>query len=134
MTFIAACVSIPVAFEIKEWLKLAFGRTWPETWVANNPSWIGNGSFGFHPFHHGEGWYSFPSGHMTQMSALMTVLWFRIPGLRWLWVTILLLLAIGLFGADFHFIGDMVAGTFLGAACAKGVLVLIFRDQAADRK
>jgi len=127
MTLIAACLAIIVSYEIKEGLKYACGRTWPETWVANNPSWIGNGSFGFHPFHGREGWFSFPSGHMTQITALVTVLWHRIRPLRWVWATLALLVAIGLFGSDYHFVGDMVAGTFLGAACAKGVLALLFR-------
>jgi hypothetical protein len=56
-------------------LKLAFGRTWPETWTnRTNPSWIDNGVFGFFPFHGGSGWGSFPS--VIQPSpAAMAVLW-----------------------------------------------------------
>jgi hypothetical protein len=31
-------------------LKYAFGRTWPETWIENNPSLIQNGAFCFQSF------------------------------------------------------------------------------------
>src|SRR5580658_10495109 len=62
---IACCIAVLVAINLKDQLKYAFGRTWPETWVNDNPSWIGNGTYGFWPFHKGAGWASFPSGHMT---------------------------------------------------------------------
>jgi membrane-associated phospholipid phosphatase len=127
MTLIAACLAIVVSSQIKEWLKLAFGRTWPETWVANNPSWIGSGAYGFHPFHGHEGWFSFPSGHMTEICSLAAVLWHRVPALRWVWATLALLVAVGLFGSDYHFVGDILAGTFLGIACGSGILALLFK-------
>jgi membrane-associated phospholipid phosphatase len=125
MTLIACCLSAVVAIAIKEQLKFDFGRTWPDTWVDHNPSWIANGAYGFHFFHGGEGWASFPSGHMTIISSVMTVLWLRVRPLRWLWLTLVLAVAAGLFGSDFHFIGDMIAGTYLGAGCAAGVLALL---------
>jgi membrane-associated phospholipid phosphatase len=127
MTLIATCLSVATAYEAKECLKRAFGRTWPETWVAKNPSWIHDGAFGFHPFHGQEGWFSFPSGHMTVMAAMAAALWSRVPSLRWAWVTLAGLVALGLYGCDYHFVGDMLAGTFLGIASAKGVLALLFR-------
>jgi hypothetical protein len=36
-----------------------------------------------------------------------------------------LAVAIGLFGADYHFISDMMAGVYLGAACAAGAVALV---------
>ena len=133
MTLIAACVALLVSFEIKDGLKFAFGRTWPETWVANNPSWIVSGAYGFHPFHGQEGWASFPSGHMTQISTLAAVLWHRVRPLRWVGAALAFLVAVGLFGADYHFIGDMMAGTFLGVACGSGVAALLFRSPTATQ-
>src|SRR5262249_33013519 len=56
-------LSIIVASAIKGELKFIFGRTWPETWVGNNPSLIRDGVYGFHFFHGGRGYDSFPSGH-----------------------------------------------------------------------
>src|SRR5581483_7031030 len=53
-TLFAACVSLLVVVQFKETLKLAFGRTWPDTWIDNNPSLIRDGVYGFNPFHGGE--------------------------------------------------------------------------------
>jgi len=120
-TLVACSLSVVIAVVIKDELKYACGRLWPETWTHGNPSWIGDGAHGFFPFHGGEGWESFPSGHMTRITAVMAVLWLRLPRWRWLWAAPVALVAAGLFGANFHFIGDMIAGAGLGAACATGV-------------
>jgi membrane-associated phospholipid phosphatase len=44
--------------------------------------------------------------------------------LHWLWAALILAVAIGLLGANFHFIGDMIAGTFVGWACGTGAVAL----------
>jgi membrane-associated phospholipid phosphatase len=98
--------------------------------VANNPSWIKDGSFGFHPFHGKEGRASFPSGHTTLIATFATVWWHRVRPLRWLGVGLTILVAVGLVGADYHFVGDIMAGAFLGIACASGVLAILFRVPA----
>lgn len=121
-TALACCVTVATTITVKDQLKTAFGRTWPETWTNHNPSWISNRAFGFHPFHGGQGWFSFPSGHTTLITCLAAVLWIRSPGLRWLAAALVVLVVVGLYGSDFHWIGDMVAGGFLGTACAVGVL------------
>ena len=120
-TLLACSLATVIAFVIKDQLKFVCGRLWPETWTDHNPSWIGTGAYGFFPFHGGEGWESFPSGHTTRITAFMAVLWLRVPRLRWLWGTVVCLVALGLYGADYHFIGDIIAGAYLGAACAAGV-------------
>ena len=122
---IACCIAALIAVTIKEYLKFAFGRTWPETWTNNNPSWIGSGTYGFQPFHGGQGWASFPSGHMTLISAPMAVLWLELKQLRLVWAGLVALVAIGLIGSDYHFLGDLIAGTYLGTACGSGVVALI---------
>ena len=126
-TLLASCLAIVIAVAIKEQLKFVFGRTWPETWVNHNPSWISDGAYGFHPFHGGTGWTSFPSGHMTQVTALAAVFWQRAGRWRWLWAALVVLVAAGLLGADYHFVGDMVAGAYLGAASAAGALAIANR-------
>jgi len=125
-TLVACSLATVIAFVIKDQLKFVCGRLWPETWTNGNPSWIGNGAYGFFPFHGGEGWESFPSGHTTRITAFMAVLWLRVPRLRWLWSLVVLLVAAGLFGADFHFVGDIIAGACLGAACAAGAVAWMF--------
>lgn len=117
-----------VAWALKEQLKYAFGRTWPETWTNNNPSWVKDGVFGFTPFHGGTGWSSFPSGHTTTIAAAMMVLACAWPRLRLLWALPVVLVAVGLIGADFHFLSDVVAGAYLGAACGAAMAALALQD------
>jgi membrane-associated phospholipid phosphatase len=109
-----AGASLAVAELTKDQLKYAFGRTWPETWVRNNPSLIKDGAFGFHPFHGGPGFASFPSGHTAAVCAIMSVLWICYPRFRWLYASAIAAVALGLIGANFHFLSDVIAGGFLG--------------------
>jgi membrane-associated phospholipid phosphatase len=107
-------VSLAVAVIIKDQLKFAFGRTWPETWTRNNLSFIRDGMYGFHPFHGGGGYASFPSGHATMICTVMTVLWICYPGFRPVYALCMAAVAVGLIGANFHFLSDVIAGGFLG--------------------
>jgi membrane-associated phospholipid phosphatase len=112
-----ASLSLVASGVIKDQLKIVFGRYWPDTWTHNNPSLIGNGSYGFHPFELKpfSSWYeSFPSGHTTATCAVIGVLWFCWPKFRWLYVLIVLTVVIGLLGANYHFLGDIFGGAFLG--------------------
>jgi membrane-associated phospholipid phosphatase len=113
-----AAISLLLAGAIKDALKYAFGHTWPETWVNHNPSYIQDGVYGFFPFHGGQGWASFPSGHMTIATSVMALFWLAWPRLRAIWVLPPLITAIGLFCMDYHFVADMIAGSFLGSAVA----------------
>jgi membrane-associated phospholipid phosphatase len=123
---IACAVSVVIASTFKDQLKDVFGRTWPMSWLHTNPSLIRNGVYGFSPYHGGEGWASFPSGHTAAIGAVAGVLWWRAPQLRWLWALLVALTGIGLVGGDFHFLGDVIAGGFLGFACGRGTVLLIF--------
>ncbi len=112
---LAACVATLAACAAKDVLKFAFGRPWPETWVNNNPSWIGTHTYGLSPFHGGAGWASFPSGHTTVITAPCASLW-RVRRLRPLLAALPALVVVGLLGCDFHFLSDCLAGGLLGAA------------------
>jgi membrane-associated phospholipid phosphatase len=109
-----AGVSLAVAVVTKDQLKFAFGRAWPETWIRNNPSFIRDGVYGFDPFHGGPGYASFPSGHTTVICTVMTVLWICYPRFRPLYALCTAAVAVGLVGANFHFVGDVIAGGYLG--------------------
>jgi membrane-associated phospholipid phosphatase len=109
-------LSIIVAAALKSELKFIFGRTWPETWVGNNPSLIRDGVYGFHFFQHGRAFESFPSGHTAAVCAAMTVLWLCYPRWRVLYALVVGLVVVGLIGSDFHFLGDIAAGAFVGAS------------------
>ncbi len=119
-TAFAASVALMVAVGLKEQLKYVFGRTWPETFVNNNPSFIQDGVYGFFFFHGGAGYASFPSGHMTVSTTVAMVIACAYPRLRPLCLLLPVLVAIGLVGMDYHFLGDMIAGSFLGAGVGIG--------------
>jgi membrane-associated phospholipid phosphatase len=99
---------------VKQALKWTCGRYWPETWCGDNPSLIGNGDYGFHPFHIGRAYDSFPSGHAALVFALMAVLWFAYPRSRWLYGAVCTGLGVALVGMNYHFVSDVVAGAVLG--------------------
>ncbi len=128
---IACAVATLVALALKDQLKYVFGRTWPETWTHGNPSWIDNGVFGFEPFHGGQGWASFPSGHTTAIAAPMAVLWLTLPRWRWLWAGMVGLVAVGLLGANYHWFSDIIAGAYLGSAVAFGMVTLLCPPELA---
>jgi membrane-associated phospholipid phosphatase len=107
-------LSLAAAVLAKNELKLAFGRTWPETWTRNNPSFIRDGVYGFFPFQGGPWYSSFPSGHTTGICTVMTVLWLCYPRYRALYALAIAAVAVGLVGADYHFLSDVIAGGFLG--------------------
>ena len=106
--------SLAVSEAVKVQLKFAFGRTWPETWVRDNPSFIRDGVYGFNPFHGGPGFAAFPSGHMSAVCAVMSVFWICYPRFRVLYALAMAVVGIGLIGADLHFVSDVIAGAFLG--------------------
>jgi membrane-associated phospholipid phosphatase len=110
-----ASASLVIASAIKDQLKLAFGRTWPETWTNNNPSFIHDQVYGFNPFHGGQAYASFPSGHTTATCAVMAVLWICYPKYRPVYGLVIAAVVIGLLGADYHFLSDIIAGGFLGS-------------------
>jgi membrane-associated phospholipid phosphatase len=110
------CCAVLIAFVLKEELKWAFGRTWPETWIKPipNPSYFGDGTYGFFPFHGEQAYASFPSGHTTAITSFAGALWFLWPKLRLLCVVLVLAVVIGLLGADYHWLSDVMAGAVLG--------------------
>jgi membrane-associated phospholipid phosphatase len=112
---LAACVSLVLANQFRLSLAFVFGRYWPETWIDDNPSLIGDESYGFHPFHAGSAYASFPSGHAARTLAVAAVVWIAYPRWRWACVLASLATAVGLLGMDYHFVGDVIAGGFVGA-------------------
>lgn len=113
---VCCSISLIVGETVKSGLKFVFGRLWPETWIENNPSFIHDGAYGFNPFHGGAGYGSFPSGHTAATCALFAVLWIFYPKLRPLYALSVLAVAVGLIGANYHFLGDVIAGGFVGTS------------------
>jgi hypothetical protein len=115
LALLAACVSMLVAFQFENSLKYCFGRYWPDTWTHDNPSLLHDGAYGFHPFHDGPAFGSFPSGHMTRTLAIVSVVWVAYGRLRWACIVAAAAIAIGLIGMNYHFVGDVIAGGCVGS-------------------
>jgi membrane-associated phospholipid phosphatase len=109
-------LSLVAAIVIKSQLKIMFGRTWPESWINDNPSLIRDGVYGFNPFRMGSAYQSSPSGHTAAVCAVIAVPWICYPRWRPAYALVVAAVALGLIGADFHFLGDVIAGAFVGAS------------------
>jgi membrane-associated phospholipid phosphatase len=120
-------VSLVMAETIKSELKFVFGRTWPETWHQNNPSFIHDGIYGFNLFHGGDAYQSFPSGHITAICAAASVLWIYYPRLRPIYLIVTLATLVSLVGTNFHFLSDTIAGIFVGASTGLMATMLFAR-------
>ena len=110
-----ACVSLIVADQCRESIGDLCGRYWPETWRNNNPSFIGTGDYGFHPFEVSDDVGSFPSGHAARIAAFATVFWLALPRWRWAYAIMAVPMLVALVAMNYHFVGDVIAGTVLGA-------------------
>jgi len=107
-------VSLLATEVIKDQLKFAFGRTWPDSWAPRILSFIHDNQFGFHFFHGGRSFESFPSGHAAAVAAVMSVLWIMFPRLRAGCAICIAAADLGLVLSNLHFISDVVVGTFVG--------------------
>ncbi len=114
---LCACFATLAASAAKDVLKVVAGRPWPEPYIPGAPNWIGTHVFGFFPFHGGRGYAAFPSGHTTVIAAPCASLWRHVGR----WASLLLvppsLVALGLLGANYHFLSDCLAGAALGVVC-----------------
>jgi membrane-associated phospholipid phosphatase len=118
---LASSISVLVGETIKEVLKWVFGRPSPDIWIMSNSSVIGSRGYQFHWFQGIEPFNSFPSGHMTAVTAATAILWMQYPQFRPLYLLCCAIVATGLVALNFHFLGDVAAGALLGTAI--GLLV-----------
>jgi membrane-associated phospholipid phosphatase len=125
------CLSVFAAIEISSLAKHIFGRTWPESWLGDNPSWIRDGVYGFFPFHGGTGWGSFPSGHTTVITTIATILWLVWPERRIVWGALVAIVAVGLVSANYHFVSDIIGGLYLGVGIGLATVRLTLSPNGA---
>jgi len=134
---VVCSISVILTEAIKDELKFIFGRTWPETWIRGNPSFIRDGVYGFNFLHGGVGYQSFPSGHMALACAVFAVLWIWYPKLRFAYLIITALIAVLLIAGNYHFLSDVIAGAFVGISTALLTIVIwnaYFPTRAAHSK
>ena len=115
---LVSCLSLIVADVFRTSLGDACGRYWPETWFDDNPSLIGNGTYGFHPLVHGDDVGSFPSGHAARILGFAAVWWLAVPRSRALALVVCPPLLVSLVAMNYHFVGDVIAGAVLGGIVA----------------
>src|SRR6266480_6346656 len=118
---LVACVSLIVADDFRISLGDVFGRYWPETWTHDNPSLIGTGTYGFHPFQRGDDIGSFPSGHAARILAFGAVWLIAMPRSRTVQIVAIILSAsmlVSLVAMNYHFVSDVIAGSVLGGIVA----------------
>lgn len=127
---LAAGVAIVLADQFRQSIAYLAGRYWPDTWTDNNPSYIADGAYGFHPFHSGSWYRSFPSGHTARTLAAAAVVWLAYPRLRWVCVLASAAEVVGLVGMNYHFVSDVIAGGFVGGIV--GVYSVHFIGLASD--
>ena len=112
---VAMCAISTLATTIvKDQLKFAFGRTWPDTWGPGIVSFLRDNVYGFHFFQSGKSFESFPSGHAAVAAAVLSVVWILFPKRRVICAIGVVAVDIGLVALNVHFLSDVVAGTFLG--------------------
>jgi len=115
---LVACISLIVADNFRISLGDVFGRYWPQTWTHDNPSLIGTGTYGFHPFERGDDIGSFPSGHACRILGFVGVWMIAMPSTRVIATLLSVPMLVSLVATDYHFVSDVIAGSVLGALIA----------------
>ena len=115
---LVACVSLIVADDFRISLGDVCGRYWPDTWTHDNPSLIGTGAYGFHPFQRGDDVGSFPSGHACRILGFGMVWMIAAPGSRVITIVLCAPMLVSLVLMNYHFVSDVIAGSVLGAMIA----------------
>jgi membrane-associated phospholipid phosphatase len=115
---LVACVSLIVADDFRISLGDVCGRYWPDTWTHDNPSLIGTGAYGFHPFQRGDDIGSFPSGHACRILGFAMVWMIAIPGSRVIAAVLCAPMLVSLVLMNYHFVSDVIAGSVLGGLIA----------------
>jgi len=91
-------------------LKRIFGRASPD------PTYIQNHLYGFRLLHDAPHWQSFPSGTAAISAGIMSVLWIIMPRWRATRALTVALLCITVVITNYHSVGEVIAGTFLGTS------------------
>jgi membrane-associated phospholipid phosphatase len=114
---VAMCTISTLAVTIiKDQLKFAFGRTWPDTWGPGIVSFLRDNAYRFHFFQSEKSFESFPSGHAAVAAAVVSVVWIFFPKRRMICAIGVVAADIGLVALNLHFLSDVVAGSFVGVS------------------
>jgi len=116
--WLTASIATIAAAAAKDELKFLFGRPWPY-------AWLDYGLYTFHPFADDPLYGAFPSGHTAYVAAPLWVLWCRKPRWRVVYGVVTGAVMLGLVGADYHYVSDVLAGLLVGMAAAQAAMVFL---------
>jgi membrane-associated phospholipid phosphatase len=128
-----SAVSLMATIIIKDELKFAFGRTWPDTWGPGIVSFVRDNVYGFHFFQPGNSFESFPSGHAAATAAVLSVVWILFPELRVICGIGFIAVDLGLVALNLHFLSDVIAGSFVGISTGLFTVALWSASEPAMR-
>jgi membrane-associated phospholipid phosphatase len=112
---LAISANLVVTTAIKTVLKGVFGRTGPGIWIFSERLGFADNFCGFHPFHFGGAYQSFPSGHAATTFAVVSILWLSRARWRWLYALVAGVICLALVVLNYHFVSDVIAGAMLGS-------------------
>jgi membrane-associated phospholipid phosphatase len=115
--------AVPISYILKVCLKYIFGRITTRAWLVHPEL------YGFNWFHGSAMYEGFPSGHMLVFTTLIAATWRFYPRYRYSCVIFLLLLAVALIITNYHFLGDVVAGLYLGLFVEAGTYQVLQRQR-----
>jgi len=101
-------LSLPISYVVKVVLKIIFGRVETRFWLKNQHL------YEFHWFHSCGNFSGFPSGHMIVFATLAAATARYEPSYKLLCHSLLGILAILLVATNYHFVGDVLYGTYIG--------------------
>jgi membrane-associated phospholipid phosphatase len=123
-TLMVACTASVLAYTLNDTiLKTMFGRANPDTFFNHHAA-------KFNLFH-GNPYCSFPSGHMMLAAAFLAVAVHVYPRIRIATALLLLLGCVILVEGEWHYVSDVIAGTFLGFTAGLVVADLWPRDASS---
>jgi len=122
--FALVAISVVFAYFAKANLQYLFGRYVPRYWGKHGLLFVRNPHlYGFHWFRSG----CFPSGHMSVFTALLVSIMLFYPKLRYLAIALISILGVLLVAVNYHFVSDVIAGTYLGAVISFGLYAMKYR-------
>jgi hypothetical protein len=99
-------------------LKMAFGRSCPN--LVGSPLHVG--AYGFYPFRMSPDYWALPSGHTACTLSVTSVLQVAYPSGRLVWWSLAGIVPVALIAVNDHFVGDVIAGAFVGWAIGRTVV------------
>lgn len=119
---VAAAVATLFAALTALLLKIAFGRSGPHLVSTDIASSLSGGIYGFYPFTVSYAYWALPSGHTACTLSATCVLAAAFPSQRLVWGLIGVIVPAALVALNHHFVGDVLAGAYVGWAIAGTVV------------